>query len=129
MNISRTYPQPDSPLANLGPRERALAVFKYLLDLEPEAATQHALFLVIEHAFVQEYKRGLSDMGPQVPRSPSFTEMLRSTRPMELTKEPGRFARRTAQLHDREAPADDRHGLDPDGPDEIRHQPFVKDSL
>lgn len=32
---SRTYPQPDSPQANIGPRERALAVLKYVLDLEP----------------------------------------------------------------------------------------------
>lgn len=51
--IQRTYPQPDSPAANMGPRERALAVYKYLMDLEPEAAVKHPLFDVIVHAFTQ----------------------------------------------------------------------------
>lgn len=53
INISRTYPQPDSPNPKLGPRERAMAVFKYLLDLEPEEAVRHALFPCIVHAFEQ----------------------------------------------------------------------------
>jgi hypothetical protein len=53
MRISRTYPQPDSPEPQIGPRERALAVFKYLLDLEPEAAVLHPLFACIVHAFEQ----------------------------------------------------------------------------
>jgi hypothetical protein len=51
--LSRTYPQPDSPAPNLGARERALAVFKYLLDLEPEVAKDHPLFACIVHAFDQ----------------------------------------------------------------------------
>lgn len=39
MRIKRTYPQPDSPQANLGPRERTLAALKYIGKHEPEACT------------------------------------------------------------------------------------------
>lgn len=53
MRITRTYPQPDSPQPFIGPRERALAVFKYLMDLEPEAAVQHPRFELIVAAFKQ----------------------------------------------------------------------------
>jgi hypothetical protein len=56
--VHRTYPQPDSPAVHLGPRERALAVFKYLQDLEPEAAIKHPLFKCIEHAFAQAERKG-----------------------------------------------------------------------
>jgi len=55
---SRTYPQPDSPESHIGPRERAMAVFKYLLDIEPEDATKHPLFECIKHAFEQEHYKG-----------------------------------------------------------------------
>jgi hypothetical protein len=58
MNIHRTYPQPDSPRPNLGPRERAMAVFKYLLDLEPGEAIAHPRFAVIVHAFEQSGRQG-----------------------------------------------------------------------
>jgi hypothetical protein len=58
MRITRTYPQPDSPEPHIGPRERALAVFKYLLDLEPEAAKDHPMFACIVHAFQQAEQRG-----------------------------------------------------------------------
>ena len=58
MKITRTYPQPDSPAPHIGPRERAMAVFKYLLDLEPEAAVKHERFNVIVHAFAQEHCTG-----------------------------------------------------------------------
>lgn len=57
MKIKRSYPQPDSPEPHLGARERAFAVFKYLLDLEPEAAVKHALFACIVHAFEQHASR------------------------------------------------------------------------
>lgn len=37
MRVSyRTYPQPDSPAPNIGPRERALACLKYLAGEEPD---------------------------------------------------------------------------------------------
>lgn len=49
--LSRTYPQPDSGAPNIGPRERALAVFKYLLDIEPEVAIKHARFLYVEELY------------------------------------------------------------------------------
>lgn len=55
--ITRTYPQPDSPAPQIGPRERAMAVYKYLLNIEPEQATEHPLFNVIEHAFVQQGRK------------------------------------------------------------------------
>jgi len=38
MKITRTYPAPDDPNPRLGPRERAMAVLKLLLGLEPEEA-------------------------------------------------------------------------------------------
>jgi hypothetical protein len=57
LTIRRTYPQPDSPQPNLGPRERALAVFKYLLGLEPEQAIRHPLFPCVEHSYVQAVRR------------------------------------------------------------------------
>lgn len=58
-SVSRTYPQPDSCDPRLGPRERAMAVFKYLLNLEPEAAVLHPLFECITHAFEQSEERGM----------------------------------------------------------------------
>lgn len=58
MRIRRTYPQPDSTAPHLGPRERALAVYKYLLNLEPEQAVEHELFPVIVHAFEVAEWRG-----------------------------------------------------------------------
>lgn len=36
MNIRRTYPQPDSKLSHLTPRERSLALLKYVGEMEPE---------------------------------------------------------------------------------------------
>ena len=58
MKINRTYPQPDSPQPNIGPRERALAVYKYLLDLEPEVAARHPRFALIVAAFDQAERVG-----------------------------------------------------------------------
>jgi len=61
MKLRRTYPQPDSDRPNIRPRERALAVFKYLLNLEPEAAVNHELFTVIVHSYEQERTRGWNE--------------------------------------------------------------------
>jgi hypothetical protein len=47
MRLRRTYPAPDHPGRHLGPRERAMAVLKKYLDLEPEKATRHPLFAQI----------------------------------------------------------------------------------
>lgn len=60
MRITRTYPQPDSPAPNIGPRERAMAVYKYLLGTEPEDAVKHPLFACIVHAFEQEGRRAIN---------------------------------------------------------------------
>lgn len=51
MKITRTYPTPDDPRPHIGPRERALAVFKYLRGLEPEQAVGHPLFPHVEADF------------------------------------------------------------------------------
>lgn len=69
--MTRTYPQPDSPLAHIGPHERALAVFKYLLDLEPEVAKGHKLFACIVNAFDCEGIRAL-----KMDLAPSLVEMI-----------------------------------------------------
>jgi hypothetical protein len=68
----RTYPQPDSPASNLGPRERALAVFKYLLDLEPEQAVLHPLFPCIKHAFEQTGRLAVGI----IPLAPSLVPLI-----------------------------------------------------
>lgn len=84
-NITRTYPQPDSPAPQIGPRERAMAVYKYLLNIEPEQATEHPLFKVIEHAFRQERQCGI-DLGQgndDMPLTPSLIPELKSTRATE----------------------------------------------
>lgn len=78
MKIHRTYPQPDAPGIHLGPRERALNVFKYLLDMEPEEACKHPLFRCIEHAFVQCHRQMVGD-----PQEESLVDMLRGTRELE----------------------------------------------
>jgi len=52
--VLRSYPQPDSPVLSHSHRNRALAVFKYLLGLEPEEAEKHDLYKCIEHAFEQQ---------------------------------------------------------------------------
>ena len=84
MRISRTYPQPDSPEPHLGPRERALAVFKYLLDLEPEVAKDHPMFACVVHAFEQARRTGLADERPSyLPLPPSLVPMLTSSRTFE----------------------------------------------
>jgi hypothetical protein len=81
MMISRTYPQPDSPEPHLGPRERALAVFKYLLDIEPEVAKDHPLFACIKHAFEQAEQTGFDcGRGFETERKPSLVPMLTSER-------------------------------------------------
>lgn len=83
MRITRTYPQPDSPAPHLGPRERALGVFKYLLDLEPEAAVKHPLFACIVHAFEQHGTRCQDgDL------EPSLTPELTGTREVVLPQTP-----------------------------------------
>jgi hypothetical protein len=75
MKFSRTYPPPDSPAPNIGPRERALAVFKYLLDLEPEAAQLHRLFNCIAHSYAQTARTA-----DNRPLQPSLVETLTSER-------------------------------------------------
>jgi hypothetical protein len=58
MRMTRTYPTPDSNRESVGPRERAMAVYKYLLDVEPENAVRDPQFALIVHAFEQENRRG-----------------------------------------------------------------------
>ena len=96
MRLIRTYPQPDSPDLHIGPRERALAVFKYLLDMEPEVAKDHPLFACIEHAFVQvqiatrndlvdrweNIEKGYDHPG-DLQEKPSLVPMLTSERTIE----------------------------------------------
>lgn len=84
--IRRTYPQPDSPQGNLGARERALAVFKYLLNLEPEVAKDHPLFSCVVHAFEQHAtKCYLEERGCCYgDLEPSLVPMLTSEREVEL---------------------------------------------
>jgi len=86
MRIIRSYPQPDSPAPNIGPRERALAVFKYLLGLEPEAAVLHPLFACIGHSYEQHGKATVNEIcqgdaliDTQV-LNPSIVPMLTSDR-------------------------------------------------
>ncbi len=88
MRITRTYPQPDSPEPHLGPRERALAIFTYLLDIEPEQAKDHPLFACVEHAFVQV--RNATDGYVNPGLEPSLVPMLTSSRTVELDA-PARF--------------------------------------
>ena len=54
LRLSRTFPQPDAPQLQASARNRALAVFKYLLGLDPEKAIQHPLFRCIEHSYEQQ---------------------------------------------------------------------------
>lgn len=61
MKIHRTYPQPDANGAHLGPRERTMAVYKYLLGMEPEAAVKHPLFACIEHSYKQCHRQMTGD--------------------------------------------------------------------
>jgi hypothetical protein len=56
----------------MGSRERAMAVFKYLLNLEPEQAVGHPLFATIVHAFDQAEARGAG-----LPLGPALLEELR----------------------------------------------------
>lgn len=51
--MSQTCPSPDKPGDHLGPRERAMAVFKWLLDLDPHEAVRHEHFELIVNAFRQ----------------------------------------------------------------------------
>lgn len=80
MKITRTYPQPDSDRNFIGYRERAMAVYKYLLDMEPEAAVKHPLFACIVHAFEQARTQGTS--------GPSLVAELSSTRELAPPKTP-----------------------------------------
>lgn len=65
--ISRSYPQPDSPLEHLGPRERAMGVLKYVWDMEPEQAAgsakhqrpPHPAFLLLVNAFENQRRATL----------------------------------------------------------------------
>lgn len=97
MKLTRTYPQPDSDLPHIGPRERAMAVFKYLLNLEPEAAVQHPLFECIVHSYEQSENRGAvisegwgDDFEAELRRSltPSLVPMLSSEQAVELRAHP-----------------------------------------
>lgn len=89
MRVQRTYPQPDSPAPSIGPRERAMAVFKYLLDLEPEAATKHPLFACIVHSYEQSFKQGREAETDYPERyEPSLVPLLTGSRdvPVEVRK-------------------------------------------
>lgn len=95
MKIQRTYPQPDSPEPHLGARERALAVFKYLLDLEPEQAVKHPLFPCIEHSYQQAQLRGYAVCqatpeyaGLALVMQPSLVGLLTGTRDVTLPETP-----------------------------------------
>lgn len=65
--LSRSYPQPDSPLEHLGPRERAMGVLKYVWDMEPEQAAgsakhsrpPHPTFLLLVNAFENQRRAAL----------------------------------------------------------------------
>lgn len=57
-SIQRTYPQPDSPREDLGPRLRALNLFKYLLGIEPEEAKDHPRFEMVVNAFENQRRSG-----------------------------------------------------------------------
>jgi hypothetical protein len=59
MKVKRTYPTPDTARDNCGPRERALATFKYLLGLEPEEAIKHHRFDLMVNAFRQQERVAL----------------------------------------------------------------------
>lgn len=59
MQINRTYPQPDSPREHLGPRERALNLFKYLMGIEPEEAKDHPRFELVVNAFENARRAGM----------------------------------------------------------------------
>lgn len=86
MNITRTYPQPDSNLPHIGPRERAMAVFKYLLDLEPEAAVLHPLFACIVHSYKQ-VELTVADPSRTMMKD-SLVPMLSSEQPVEFRAHP-----------------------------------------
>ena len=85
MKIQRTYPQPDSPQPNIGPRERAMAVLKYLLDIEPEVAIKHHVFPLLVASYEQSQTQGWNlacdsiDRGHGIVRgklAPSIVELL-----------------------------------------------------
>lgn len=69
--ISRTYPAPDSPNLVLGPRERAMAVLKYLLGVEPEQAAgsarrnipPHPMFDMLVNSFENQRRAALLQLG------------------------------------------------------------------
>ncbi len=80
MKISRTYPQPDSPQPHIGSRERALAVFKYVLGIEPEAAAKHEHFALVVHAFEQAEKVGWNKAVQQS----AYGELFHSSMPASV---------------------------------------------
>lgn len=62
-----------------------MAVYKYLCNLEPEDAVKHELFPVIEHAFLQSYRRGLDEgQGTNLELVPSLIPIRTSSMPFEL---------------------------------------------
>lgn len=64
--IIRTYPTPDTQRESCGPRERALAVFKYLMGLEPEEASKHPRFALIVNGFEQQRILGAQAMHAEI---------------------------------------------------------------
>jgi len=84
MKITRTYPQPDSPAPHLGARERAMAVYKYLLDIEPEAAVKHPLFACIVHAFEQVRLQELDCWVSGIEFRPSLVAELSGSRELAV---------------------------------------------
>jgi hypothetical protein len=55
----RTYPLPDKP--GLGARARAMAVYKLLLNMEPEQAVKHKDFAMIVQGFAQAASEGMEE--------------------------------------------------------------------
>lgn len=105
MKVFRTYPQPDSPNENIRARERALAVFKYLLDMEPELARVHPKYALIKAAFEQEGimatrrwfdEAGIAGAGSvgteQLPQPrPSIADLIQTSQEMNFTPAPEPF--------------------------------------
>lgn len=83
--ITRTYPTPDDERPHIGPRERAMAVFKYLLNLEPEVAIRDSRF----SALVEMFQFGTADdMKTLFGNHPDWAKVeLQAKRGIQITKE------------------------------------------
>ena len=108
MRIQRTYPQPDAPEPHIGPRERALAIFRYLEEyqLEPEEASKHPLFELVMAAFRAAERRGwnqairytevMKTNAPKQEDPPSMVELLSSGKTLEWRVRPFEASQQSA---------------------------------